>query len=564
MADVREASGVFSLQARRQYGAVAAMRWQMLRNSLRTRRGNFELGARIFATTFFALIGLGAGVGLGFAAYGIASGASLRLLPVLFWPVFLLWQILPVMVVSFQQHVDLSSFLRFPLSFGSYMLITLIFGLADPASIVCFICLYGIWTGLVVAEPHAVVGITLAILLFAVFNLLLTRMIFSWIDRWLAQRRTREIMGMVLLFLLLSVQLIGPLTQHYKGRLPLIDWKILSAVGRWQSFLPPGVAATAVRHSLTGNHARAVPPMGSLALYGLAAGVLLGVRLHAEYRGENLGESAQRSPAKPRQSAARGLPRDISRNISEDNSGRAGPVGAVIEKELRYLSRSGVMLYSLVAPLVMLMVFAGGGRSGPSIFSIGRYALPMGIVYSFLGLTRLIYNALGGEGEGIQLYFTAPVPFRKIMLSKNLVQLTLLCLELVPVCLIVRLRFGMPDPGLIAATACWLLFALPLQLAAGNLMSLLMPYRMTLSRMSREQGSVGNGLTSIVIQVIVAAVGAIVFLPLSRHGHEGTAAIVFLVLALGSMALWLRVYLNMDRMASQRKEDLMRRLRPTG
>lgn len=551
-ADVRTASGMFSLQARRQYGAVAAMRWQMLRNSLRTKRGNFELGARIFTTIFFTLIGLGAGVGLGFAAYGIASGASLRLLPVLFWPVFLLWQILPVMVTSFQQHVDLSSFLRFPLSFGSYMLMTLILGIADPASIICFLCLCGIWTGLVVAQPHAVVGVTLAILLFAVFNLLLTRMIFSWIDRWLAQRRTREIIGMVLLLLLLSLQLINPLMQHYRGRLALINWKVLVTLDREQSFLPPGVAAAAVRHSLGKNRARTLAPMGGIALYGLAAGMLLGIRLHAEYRGENLGESVRRSPAGQRQSAARGFP------------GFGGPAGAVIEKELRYLSRSGVMLYSLVAPLVMLMVFGGGGRNGSTLFSIGRYALPIGIAYSFLGLTRLIYNALGGEGEGIQLYFLSPAPFRKVMLSKNLVQLCLLCLELVPVCLIVRLRFGMPDNGLITATLCWLLFALPLQLAAGNLLSLLMPYRMTLSRLSREQGSVGNGLTSMVIQLIVVAVGTMVFLPLSRHGHDGTAAVVFLVLALGSTAFWLCVYFNLDRMASQRKEDLMRRLRPTG
>ena len=29
---------------------------------------------------------------------------------------------------------------------------------------------------------------------FAVFNILLVRAVFAWIDRWLAQRRTREIL----------------------------------------------------------------------------------------------------------------------------------------------------------------------------------------------------------------------------------------------------------------------------------------------------------------------------------------------------------------------------------
>jgi ABC-2 type transport system permease protein len=236
-----------------------------------------------------------------------------------------------------------------------------------------------------------------------------------------------------------------------------------------------------------------------------------------------------------------------------------GPVGAVIEKELRYLSRSGIMLYSLAAPLIMLLIFGGGsGRhGGPNFSFLGRYALPVGVAYSFLGLTRMIYNSLGGEGAGIQLYFTSPTPFRTIMLSKNLVQVGLFCMEMALVCVIVRFRFGMPDAAMIGATLCWLVFALPLQLAAGNLLSLTMAYRMTLTRMSREEGAAGNGFTSLGIQVAIVGIGALVFLPLSMHGHAGIAAGVFLVLAVVSVGFWLRIFLNLDRMAAARREDLI-------
>ena len=37
----------------------------------------------------------------------------------------------------------------------------------------------------------------LCLIAFAAFNILLVRAIFAWIDRWLAQRRTREILGAV-------------------------------------------------------------------------------------------------------------------------------------------------------------------------------------------------------------------------------------------------------------------------------------------------------------------------------------------------------------------------------
>ncbi len=546
-------TGMFSAAARQQYGAVAAMRWQMLRHSLRTRRGNFELGARIFSIVFFSLLGLAAGVGLGFGAYAIASSHSFRLLVVLFWPVFFLWQFIPLVAASFQEHTDMSSFLRFPMSFGSYMSMSLVFGLADIATIIGSICLYGIWTGLVVARPSAVFGITVALLLFAVFNVLLTRTIFAWIDRWLAQRRTREIMGVAFLFLILSFQLINPLMRHYEGRgLPVND-KTLLTIERVQSFLPPGMVAAAVRLSLTSHITEASGPIGGLVLYGAGAGLLLGLRLSAEYRGESLGEGVGRSPKI----------RSKDKAGSGGFPGGSGPFAAVIEKELRYLARSGIMLYSLAAPLVMLMVL-GGGRHGGSSFSFaGSFALPVGVAYSFLGLTRLIYNSLGGEGAGIQLYFTSPTPFRTIMLAKNAVQFALFCLELTVVCAIVHFRYGMPDATIMAATIFWLLFALPLQLAAGNLLSIKMAYRMTLTRMSREEGAAGNALVSLGIQVALVGIGAAVFLPLSRYGYAKAAMGVFLVLAVVSLIAWLRIFSRIDEIAAGRREELIQTLART-
>ena len=56
--------GPFSDLARSQYRALAAMRWRMFRNTLRTPRGAIELGARAVAFFFYALMGLGIGAGI--------------------------------------------------------------------------------------------------------------------------------------------------------------------------------------------------------------------------------------------------------------------------------------------------------------------------------------------------------------------------------------------------------------------------------------------------------------------------------------------------------------------
>ena len=86
--------------------------------------------------------------------------------------------------------------------------------------------------------------------------------------------------------------------------------------------------------------------------YGIAFLWLLNFRLRAEYRGENLSESAGAKPLSERASSA-----PPGWNLP----GLSGPVAAVFEKELRYLSRSGPMMFTLMVPLFMLPVFRSSG-----------------------------------------------------------------------------------------------------------------------------------------------------------------------------------------------------------
>jgi len=56
-------------------------------------------------------------------------------------------------------------------------------------------CCLGIWSGIALARPGMAGWTALALAVFAFFNILLVRAIFAWVDRWLAQRRTREIVS---------------------------------------------------------------------------------------------------------------------------------------------------------------------------------------------------------------------------------------------------------------------------------------------------------------------------------------------------------------------------------
>jgi ABC-2 type transport system permease protein len=547
---------VFNAFARAQYSAVLRMRRQMLVHSLRSTRGKFELVARFFWIGFFLFVGLGLATGCGFIAQQLAAGDQLKFLPLLLWPILVLWQVIPVMLASAQENVDFSFLLRFPVSFRSYLLLYLVFGIFDPASLIGGVCVLGVFVGLLTVQPQLGLWFGLVLAVFAFFNFLLTRTIFAWIERWLARRKTREILGIVFLAIFVGVQLLNPAMRGASHNASHLDPATLTRVGQIvgvvQRPLPPGLTARSLEFVSRSRPLRAIATFGGLLVYVAGVGVLLGWRLRAEYRGENLGEAVQIKAPQVVSSAAGRL---ADRPVATTLKWLDGPIRAVVLKELRYLARSGVMLFSLFAPLVIL--FGAGAQLRVHHSPALQFAFPLAVAYSFLPLTRQVCNSLGGEGSGIQLYFLAPVRFRTVMLAKNLLQVVLFLIELTFVCLIVISKYGPPAREMAVLTLCWLLFALPVNLAVGNILSITMAYRMTVTRLSREQGSVGNGLLSLLTQLLTFAIGVAVYLPLAHFGRAGVAPPVLLLLAMGAVAVWLRVLRNVDRMAADRREVLI-------
>ena len=218
--------GMLGREARTQYAAMAQMRWRMFMNGLRSIHGLLDLGATGIAWMFYSVLGLGLGAGLYAAAYSLASRASWQYLPILFWTISVLWLMFPVLVASFQEQSDLGILLRFPVHFGSYFLLHAISGLMEASTLVGVLCCLGVWLGIVMARPDLYLWTMLALSVFALFNILLVRAIFAWIDRWLAQRKTREILGAVFMVLMMSLLLVNSVfnqkryagTQEPQGR----------------------------------------------------------------------------------------------------------------------------------------------------------------------------------------------------------------------------------------------------------------------------------------------------------------------------------------------------------
>ena len=454
----------------------------------------------------------------------------MAVLPILFWVLCFFWQIIPVMVASYQEQFDLGILLRFPVHFGSYYLLYLVFGLLDVSTILGAICCLGMWIGIAVARP----GLCLdrpGAAVFAAFNILLVRAIFAWIERWLRQRKTREILGAIFMVALLSLQLMNPALyqKRHSGRSghqaqaeQLREAQeryepLLRKANLVQKLLPPGLAAESLREAVAQQPGAGLALLGVLGLYVLIIGAALALRLQAEYRGENLGTAPARDKAargKAASTRSSGATRAEAGVAAFDwgGMGGSGAIAAVIEKEIRSLLRTLPLLYAIGAPLLLVLVFSGVFiRSGAVQTPMFPLALPVCMVYAQLGFTQVFYNNLGTEGAGIQLYFLSPTPIRTVLLAKNLLHAMLFGLVAMVAGVLAVLRLGVPEFDVVIATAGWVMFSLPCNLAAGNIFSIKMPYRVNPGRISRQRGSQANALTSVLVQFGLLGVGAAVF-----------------------------------------------------
>ncbi|MGA7832477.1 MAG: hypothetical protein WCA21_16075 [Terracidiphilus sp.] len=573
--------GVWSELARAQYAAMARLRWRIFVNGLRSKMGAFELGARTVTFSIYAVFGLGLGFVAGLCAFLLASEEKWLFLPLLYWGVCILWQVLPVMLASFQEQFDLGILLRFPVSFGPYYLLYVVFGLADVSTILGLLCSLGIWIGITLVRPELFAWTALGLALFAAFNLLLVRAVFAWIDRWLSQRKTREILGAIFMLLMLSLQLLNPALHQRRHPMPSRSMTpeqarqrveesrqqnaaFIAKYGRWlvtvdtvQGWFPPGLAAHALERGAEDNPVPALASAGLLGLWTLAAGVALGWRLRAEYKGEELSSAPRREKQR-----AKAATRADSGLRAGAWPGGSSSMAALLEKEARSLMRTLPQIWALVMPLLMVLVLASVFHNGATGSSF-RYALPLCVAYSLLGFTQLFYNNLGAEGAGIQLLFLSPTPIRKVFLAKNLFHSLLFCVDALLAGLLVSLRMGWPDGMIAAATVAWILFALLCSLAAGNILSLTMPYRVNPGRISRQRGSQANALTSVLAQFGMLGVGAAVFALGWLLEIPWLAVPVFLLLGAAAFFVWLRVLGKIDTIANQRRDTLMAKLMKT-
>jgi ABC-2 type transport system permease protein len=564
VAGLSESKSWTASQSRGQFAALAYLRWCLFRNAFR-RKGNVsELVSRIIFFPIIGIVAFGPIVSCGFAGYYIVSSGHLAMLPLLTWGIFILWQLVSINIAQPNLSFDINVILRFPLGFSRYLAARLIFGLLSASNVIGTLSLIAADIGIGIAQPSLLPWSTLLLAIYAVTNIIFTRMIFAWIDRWLSTRRAREVLTAFVLFASLGFQYLnvtlnpglqGSHHRHASSHLPFF-LKLLHRLQPIATFLPPGLTSLSITSFAQGRSVFATASLIGLITFGSLSFAIYAWRMRREFHGELLSELNTSKPPTPRSTPQVAF-QPIAPTSEPSTFGLRPAVAASLQKEFIYLRRNTNQLYGFVAPIFMVFLFASRmGATG----RFGTYLFPVAVSYAILAASILSYNSLGVDGAGIQLYFLAPISLRDVFLAKNIIGFLLNLIELVLIFAVITFVAHPPSIIVGLATCCWLLFATFTNAAAGNLRSISAPKKVDLGKVGRKQMSQFSALIALGIFLGCFAIGCGVIALASFLDRPWLMIPIFLALAAAAFVFYQQVLNRLDAKALLHRQDLAEEL----
>jgi ABC-2 type transport system permease protein len=560
VADVAQLPGLFE-----QLKLVACLRWALLKNGLQRKNNRWDLIGMVVA----ALVSGAMVIGLCFAffagSYFFLTKGHASWIALLFWGLFLWWQVFPIFVAGFGANFEFKNLLRFPLSLQAFYLLGLGYGFADFAAVSSLCWMGAMVVGATMARITVVPALLLVCLLFTLLNVTLARVIGSWLEKLLVKRRAREIFVGVFVLAMVSLNFLSPVMQRYgNGALPQLREHV-----SYFAWLPGSLAGTAVSGAANSDvRGLLIGLAGSLA-WLLTLSALLWMRFKAQYMGEELSEGTPAEPRKRKLAAGRSQVTG-SRAESAEALGFGGSlflsaqVAGVVAKEFHYMTRNGFSFVTLLLPPIMVVFFSFqfvGVNSVLKERAVSPAAFfPVIMAYLILILLSPAYNSFAFEGKGIQSYFMAPIRFRDVLLGKNLFLVGLVVLELTISLTVLVYRVGWPPLPRFFATIAAGIFAVSGQLTIANWSSLSFPKKMEIGKMKGQRNSGVAVWTAFGVQILVGGIATVVLLAGRWFDSPWLPVGVFLGLTVATLGGYVASLSSLDELAERKKELLIETL----
>jgi len=540
----RTATAWTAAQTRAQYRAIARLRWQMYLNGFRRKGGKSDLAATLSVAPIALVVVGGLCFGAGAAAAWAAASGHLERVSWVLWGIFLVCQLANLNLGQPGTTFDPKQLIRFPMGVWSYTAVRLFFGILAPGNIIVTLMSFAAAAGVAMMRP-AIAGWAFgAMAVFTAVNVLFTRMIFAWVDRWLSTRRAREVFTALIFLFSIGAQGLNFLyNPAYHNR--RVDLNKIVAVQQtaakiepYLSVLPPELAGRSVAAAAHGNVVRFAGENVAAAAWGCVFLLVFSLRMRTEYRGENLSDAA--NVVRAAKAAKHELTHSAQGTFVAASSRPADVVRVVAAKELLYLRRNTGLFYGLVMPLVMVLIFAGKWTSrswhGPTVL-VGALA------YGLLGVFPMAFNSFGLDGAGTQTYFLAPVRMREVMMGKNVLCAGLAIVETLAILAVLSYSAKLPSAIVLLGAMLWMVTTLLVEMTVGNYMSMRSPKRIDPGRTAQKQARPASAFLSMGIMLVCALVGGTVTFVTGFWKVEWIVPLVFAGTAIA--AVWVyRANLN--------------------
>jgi len=546
VADVTRLPGVFE-----QVRLVAGLRWRILKNGLRRKHNVWDLIGMIWVGVFGTSIVIGLGFAFFAGSYEFFSKNQPAWIGLLYWGLFLWWQVFPIFIAGFGSNFEFARLLRFPLSLRAFYLLGLGYGLSDFAAMSSICWVLCIIAGAAFARIGIVPVMLLVSALFVLINVTLERLVGSWMEKLLAKRRARELFFGIFVLCMVSLNFLNPVFQRWgNGMKPkFMEWI------PYLSWLPGSLAGNTIGSAVDSDLRGFATGFAGLLAWGVVTSTLLWRRFAAQYAGEEISESAAPAVVARRQRKWA---------VTAERPGWISPpVAAMVMKEFRYLTRNGFAFLTLLLPPIMVVFFSFQFGPGsvlkqhslkPSLFFPGMMA------YLILILLSPAYNSFAYEGRGIQTYFMAPVRFRDVLLGKNLFLMGLVGFELAVSLALLTWRVGWPGTSMFVATVMAGAFAVLGQLAIANWSSLSFPKKMEMGKMKGQRNSGVAVWTAFGAQIVLGVVCTLVLFAGRWTGNPWLPSITFAALSAAALGGYSASLSAMNSLAEQKKELLIETL----
>ena len=548
MADLIQMPGVWE-----QLKLIAGLRWDLLKNGLQRKNSRWDLIGMILAAGGSAVMVVGLCVAFYMGAYFFLTTGRASWMSLLYWAIFLWWQVVPILVAGFGANFEFRNLLRFPLSLRAFYILGLGYGFVDFAAVSSLCWIASMLVATAVGQVQVLPVMVLVSLLFILVNVTLERLIGSWLERIFANRRARELLLGLFVLSMASMNFLNPALQRWgdHGTRP----RIVQLVP-YISWLPGSLTGDALAAVSDGDSQGLLLTVAGLLVWLGATSVLLWLRYKAQYLGEELSESAAplavRRGAR-RQATALGLPRFLSPAIA-----------GVMRKEFHYLTRNGFAFIALILPPVMVLFFSiqfAGSSSQLKEHGLSPQTFfPAAMAYLILILLSPAYNSFAFEGHGIQSYFMAPVRMRDILVGKNLFLVCVVAVELTISLGVLVWRIGFPGLPLFLSTIAAAAFAVMGQLTIANWSALSFPKKMEIGKMKGQRNSGVAVWTAFGAQILIGGIATMVLLAGGWFGNPWLPVVVFAGLTAAALGGYVASLDPLSLLAERNKELLIETL----